>query len=270
MDLIEELEGMVHSDGTPVTLDLRGRLVCSAQLSGTPELVVTWNTPSLIEHAAWHPCIRQRTWTDSRKLCFVPPDGTADLGTYALKSGASALGRSSLADKTTTLPLSMQVDLQPHEAARGGRPFEIRLTTNLPSTHTITDVTVEWMLGDGVHGVDASPQLQGIATRHAAASDIGTLPHAANAAGSVVFDRKHQLLRWTLGSMPQASAPVLGGTILAAATCRPAYALQTHLSVVGYSISGLRVSSIQLQQENYVPIKGVRPLLSASLEFRRP
>ncbi|KAL4399327.1 vesicle-mediated transport protein [Malassezia pachydermatis] len=270
LDLVETVDGIVQSDGTPLALDVWGRLECSAHLTGMPELVVSFNAPSMIENAAWHPCIRQRTWSEKQKLCFIPPDGTSELGTFHIRSTTSgAMGRSALAEKNKALPIAVVVELGDYTASQGGLPFEIQVEPSLAQSNTLEHVCIEWLLGDGVHGVDAAPQIQGIASKLASSSDIGTIPNMAQAAGSMVFDRKRQLLRWSIPSLSPTTMAVLQGTIMSTGPSRPSYAVQVQFSMAGYSLTGLRTSSIQLQQEDYVPNKGARTLLMGQLEFRR-
>lgn len=272
MDLFETLSGIVSADGSPVALDLWGRMECTAHLSGLPELLISLNAPELVENAAWHPCIRRAVWTEQKKLSCVPPDGHCELGTYHLRAsraaGTSVRGEASIAHLQQALPLSVHTSLQGWDAAQGGLPFTVTLEPTLSSTHTLEDVYIEWRLGEHVHGVDAAAQLQGLSSKASVSSDIGTIPHAAGAPGSVIYDRKHQLLRWTIPRLVPTHKTVLRGTILASQACRPLYALQVRFTIVGLSLSGMRISSIQLEHEAYTPTKSARTLLTGQLEWR--
>lgn len=272
MDVVEILTGIVSASGTPVQLDLWGRMECTAHLSGLPDLLVTLQSPELVENAAWHPCIRRPIWNEQKKLSCIPPDGFCELGHYHLRAaraaGTAVLGHSALANQQQALPLLVHTSLQPWEAAQGGLPFTMAIEPTISSAHTLEDVCVEWRLGDHVHGVDATAQLQTLTTKASMSSDIGTIPQAAGAPGSMVFDRKQKLLRWTIPRLVPTHQTVLTGTILASQVCRPLYALQVRFAIVGLSLSGMRVSSIQVHQEAYTPTKGARSLVQGHLEWR--
>lgn len=271
VDVIETLSGIVSATGTPVTLDLWGRMECTAYLSGLPELLISLHAPELVENAAWHPCIRRPIWDAQKKLSCVPPDGFCELGTYHLRAaraaGTSMLGQSAFAHLQQALPLALHTSLHPWDAVHGGLPFTIAIEPTLASAHMLEDVHIQWRLGEHVHGVDATAQLQSLSSK-SMSSDIGSIPHAAGAPGSMIYDRKHQLLRWTIPRLVPTHKTVLTGVILASQACRPLYALQVHFTVVGLSLSGMRVSSIQLQQEAYTPTKSARTLLTGQLEWR--
>lgn len=274
-DMIESLEGIVSADGRPVVLELTGRIECTAHLTGMPELSVALNNPTLVQFPAWHPCVRHRPWTEQRQLNFVPPDGSFVLGHYTLahRGGGSFLSQRSGASYANQLPLTLRVHLGNYEASREGFPFKIAIDPVLRAGLMLEHVTIEWYLGDGARGVDASTSFQGSATYSrsrgfgSAPPDVGTAQPTT--AGSVVFDRQRHVLRWTLPQMDAAAMGVLRGTLLAAPTCRPLYALQVQFLVTGHSLTGLKISSIHLQQEHCVPTKGARTLLQGALEWRR-
>lgn len=269
VDLIESLQGMVDATGAPIALDLWGRMECTAYLSGMPELLITLQSPELVENAAWHPCVRRPLWNEQKKVSCVPPDGMCELGTYHLRAasaaGSSALGQSALSQ---ALPLNVHTSLEPWSAAQGGLAFSVALEPTLTSNHTLEEVCIEWKLGNHVHGVDATTQLQSRTSKAAMSSDIGSVPNVAGASGSIVFDRKQQLLRWTIPRLVPTHKTVLKGTILASEACRPLYAVQVHFLIIGLSLSGMRVGSIQMQQETYTPIKRARSVLQGQLEWR--
>ncbi|WFD31863.1 hypothetical protein MSPP1_002903 [Malassezia sp. CBS 17886] len=279
-DVIESLDGIVARDGHPVTLDLYGRIRCNAKLSGVPELTVLLSDPSLVDDAAWHPCVRQHAWASARKLNFVPPDGEFELGEFRLRSSlaadASSLpGRPRGRRADATLPVSLQVHLGEKDAgAPRAVPFSITVAPCLSASQALEDVVVEWNLGDGAQGVDASaheidtaPHSTGLGSA-SWAPDVGVAQAPTN--GSMVFDRQSRLLRWTIEKLPAIRKSVLKGSLLmGAGPCRPLYALQVRFAVAGESRSGLRITSIHLDKQPYVPVKGVRMMLHGALEWRR-
>ena len=53
-----------------------------ANLSGFPDLIVTFANPSILNDVRFHPCIRFRPWEANQILSFVPPNGRFKLMNY--------------------------------------------------------------------------------------------------------------------------------------------------------------------------------------------
>lgn len=270
LDMVESLQGIVDDSGRFIHFDLIGNLVCSARLSGMPELVVSFNQPQLIEFPAWHRCVRQRTWREQHKLSYVPPDGESLLGEFQIKHIPAAQLSSKSAAPSWGLapPLSIFADIRPYDKAQGGIFFEIRVENNLEHGYDLQDVCIEWYVGEGVQGIDATTQVQSITSKSSISSDLGSVPNLSRTAGTMIYNRKNRLMRWMIPTILPASMSVLKGTILCTTTCQPAYALQAKFEVIGFSISGLRVTSIQLERESYIPTKGARLRFTGDLEWR--
>ena len=254
------MDGIVNASGAPLSLDVHGTLECSALLSGIPELVVKLSHPTMVEYPAWHKCIQQRDWHENRILRFIPPDGDSRLGEFRIKSAATA---------KSTLPLCIHANVMPYEAALGGLPFEISVEHTLDHPYDLQDVCVEWLLGNGLQGIDATTQVQTVANKVSMSSDIGSIPSLSRSTGTMVFDRKRQLMRWIIPTLMPSTMSVLRGTILSSTIhCRPMYALQVQFMVQGYCFSGLRVTSVQLEKEAYTLSKGARVRLMGDIEWR--
>ena len=266
LDFVEHLHGIVHASGRPVALELGGYIQGTAWLSGTPEVAVRLTKPALVQDAAWHACVRQAKWASAQTLSFIPPDGAFELGSYRV--AAPALGAASTASADAPLPLFAAVQLGEWDAARGTHAFSITVESRLGGARTLTDVVVEWQLGERAQGVDAAVQDYGVA------STAQCLGSAADGGGSappdaVVFDRRRHLLRWTTASLAPGACTTLRGTLGAhGAPCRPLYALQIRFAVAGHTLTGLRASDIRV--EGVTPqAKGVRNTLTGALEWRR-
>ncbi|KAI3623463.1 hypothetical protein CBS14141_003724 [Malassezia furfur] len=276
LDFVEHLDAIVDPTGRPVTLELLGRLVATTWLNGAPELTVPLTKPALVQDPAWHPCVRQKKWATAQTLNFVPPDGTAELASYRLTPslGGEARTRASLASIDTTLPLFVDVEWGNWDAARGSHAFAITVESRHGAPRTLTDVVVEWQLGDLAHGVDASVHDRGVSATAQSVSytqDAAEDASASTPDDAVVFDRRRHLLRWTIARLRSGAATSLRGTVAAhGAPCRPLYALQVRFTVPGHSLTGLRAKEIQLGgTPTPAPAKGVRNALTGSLEWRR-
>lgn len=275
LDFVEHLDAIVDPTGKPVMLELLGRLVATTWLNGVPELTVPLTKPALVQDPAFHPCVRQKKWAAAQTLNLVPPDGTAELASYRLTPslGGEARTRASLASIDTTLPLFVDVEWGDWDAARGSHPFTITVESRLGAPRTLTDVAIEWQLGDLAHGVDASVHDRGVSATaqsvsytHEAEDQNASTPDDA-----VVFDRRRHLLRWTIARLRAGAATTLRGTVAAhGAPCRPLYALQIRFMVPGHSLTGLRAKEIQVSgPPTPAPTKGVRNALTGTLEWRR-
>lgn len=62
--------------------DVFGRLMVACQLSGMPDLTLTFVNPSVLADAALHRCVRANVWASDRVISCVPPDGQFALLTY--------------------------------------------------------------------------------------------------------------------------------------------------------------------------------------------
>lgn len=275
LDFVEHLDAIVDPTGKPVMLEFLGRLVATTWLNGVPELTVPLTKPALVQDPAFHPCVRQKKWAAAQTLNLVPPDGTAELASYRLTPslGGEARTRASLASIDTTLPLFVDVEWGDWDAARGSHPFTITVESRLGAPRTLTDVAIEWQLGDLAHGVDASVHDRGVSATaqsvsytHEAEDQNASTPDDA-----VVFDRRRHLLRWTIARLRAGAATTLRGTVAAhGAPCRPLYALQIRFMVPGHSLTGLRAKEIQVSgPPTPAPTKGVRNALTGTLEWRR-
>lgn len=276
MDLIESLEGIVDAHGAPVAVQLWGRMHCTAWLSGTPLVSISLRQSNSLEDACFHPCVRHESWRKSRRLSFVPPDGTFDLATYRLPApGTSPF----LHSAGGSLPLSLDVHLDPaplsESGARRVTRFSLTLEPRISAPHQLEDLAIEWFLGNNSLGIDAAAHLRDASARSGTSlSSMGSV-HAdevggAQASGAVLFNRSTHSLRWSIPKLTPAHAATVNGTITTGdAACSPSYALQVRFSVPGLSLTGVRPDAIQLESEAYTPAKGVRSVLQGDLEWRR-
>ena len=65
-----------------MSAEITGRIDCQCQLSGIPDLTLTFCDPSLLDDCSLHPCVRLRKFESERVISFVPPDGDFTLCEY--------------------------------------------------------------------------------------------------------------------------------------------------------------------------------------------
>lgn len=54
----------------------------NSQLSGLPDLTLSFANPTILDDVRFHPCVRFRPWESHQILSFVPPDGQFKLMSY--------------------------------------------------------------------------------------------------------------------------------------------------------------------------------------------
>jgi AP-3 complex subunit mu len=84
VDILEEVDAIVDLRGNIVSADVQGRLICQSNLSGVPDLLLTFNDPHLIDDCSFHPCVRYARFENEGVVSFVPPDGNFELMRYRI------------------------------------------------------------------------------------------------------------------------------------------------------------------------------------------
>ncbi|WFD41583.1 hypothetical protein MPSI1_000214 [Malassezia psittaci] len=279
VDFVEKLEAIVQRTGKLVTMDFTGEILATASLNGTPEVVMPLTEPSIIQDCAWHPCIRQKKWNESQVLSFIPPDGTSVLGKYRLVTqtpSATGIQRLSKANNDPLIPVFLTVDLGDWDAQQGTRHFRITLESRTSTHRSLSNLAIEWPLGDFAQGVDASERNAGSSSLAQSVSSSSS--HEPNSGSgesqsvdAVVFDRRKHVLHWKPGTLDSSSRTELQGDILShTAPCQPLYALKVHYTILGHTQTNLRAKEIQLSQSGATPpVKGVRNTTKGTIEWRR-
>jgi len=105
LDVVEKLNLLVNSNGTPLRSEIIGALKMRSFLSGMPELKLGLNDKLLFEAAGrtgrgkaiemedikFHQCVRLARFENDRTISFIPPDGEFDLMTYRLNTQVKPL-----------------------------------------------------------------------------------------------------------------------------------------------------------------------------------
>ncbi|GFZ07230.1 clathrin adaptor complexes medium subunit family protein [Actinidia rufa] len=82
VDLVEEMDAIINSDGALVKCEINGEVQVNSHLSGLPDLTLSFANPSILNDVRFHPCVRFRPWESHQILSFVPPDGQFKLMSY--------------------------------------------------------------------------------------------------------------------------------------------------------------------------------------------
>ncbi|KAN0064183.1 hypothetical protein ACQY0O_003350 [Thecaphora frezii] len=302
VDLVESLEGILDRHGRPVALDLWGRLECNSRLSGTPELTLSFNDATRVQDYALHPCVRHRQWNKEKQLSFIPPDGTFELASFRI--GAPHAVPLPGAGRTTptiaspcngwakSVPLSILAEFSseaPSKASGGSAStgtFSVQLTSLLPPKLALEDVEVSFGLGAGTQSVDASvgggsatlsssssvgATVTSLGSHHIATASLGgpTNSSSQTNAGTFLFDQNEKVLVWRI---PKVSAdrrpPMLKGSWSSCDVPPRPTALSVTFSIPVHSLSGLKVTALNVHNESYRPFKGVRSMVRGRLQWR--
>ncbi|KNC71397.1 hypothetical protein SARC_16064, partial [Sphaeroforma arctica JP610] len=62
VDVVEEVDCTLARNGNPIGIEIRGRVQCNSQLSGVPDLIMSFNHPRMLTDVSLHPCVRIRKW----------------------------------------------------------------------------------------------------------------------------------------------------------------------------------------------------------------
>ena len=80
------MDTIIDSNGQVVSSGVYGTMMCKCHLSGTPECVLKFQDPSVLQDVSFHPCVRIGRYERDRVMSFVPPDGNFQLMTYKVKA----------------------------------------------------------------------------------------------------------------------------------------------------------------------------------------
>lgn len=65
-----------------ISQDISGEIMVNCRLSGMPDLVLSFQDPSVLDDVSFHPCVRFNRFERDRVLSFIPPDGNFQLAKY--------------------------------------------------------------------------------------------------------------------------------------------------------------------------------------------
>eukprot|EP00727_Mastigamoeba_balamuthi_P002066 m51a1_g11857 Adaptor protein complex 3 (AP-3), mu subunit (430) ;mRNA; f:500233-502394 len=234
-DIVEELDAIMDCAGGVVAAEVSGAIMVNSRLSGTPDLSLTFQNPSLLDDVSMHPCVRYQRWEQNRVLSFVPPDGQFKLLTYRVKGGVQL-------------------------------PIGVRPAISFTETGGRVDVGV---VVKSVSGGGAKTLVENLIENLVVLVPFPKAVASVNLSctvGTFAFDQKTKVVTWTLGKVGRLSKmPSLTGTVmLQANSTRPECSgvVSCQFRIPMYTSSGVRVDSLTCN-EKYKPYKGVRSVTRA-------
>ncbi|KAL1564426.1 AP-3 complex subunit mu [Salvia divinorum] len=133
VDLVEEMDATINRDGNLVKCEIYGEVQVNSNLSGLPDLTLSFANPSIFNDVSFHPCVRLRPWEANQILSFVPPDGQFTLMSYRV-----------MKLKSTPIysidNIAVQFRLPPCVASSD-------LSSNYGAVNVLVDKTCSWTIG---------------------------------------------------------------------------------------------------------------------------
>lgn len=239
IDIIEEIDAIIDARGNVVSSDVSGSIQAQSQLSGIPDLLLTFKEPEVIDDCSLHPCVRYGRFESDKVVSFVPPDGNFELMRYRVRNSAvngfhppiyvnPQWGYSDesgqLCGNVTLIVGVRSISSLILSASRKGPMLveEVAVTMPLPKSVKTTNINVNM--------------------------------------GTIYYDEAAKIAKWTLGKLDCSKKPQLQATFQIDAKRRPEsnpnLALEWKVPLA--SVSGLSVSGLSVTGETYRPYKGVR------------
>ena len=246
--MVEEIDAILDVSGNVITSDVSGSIQTHSQLSGVPELLMTFQDPTLIDDCSFHPCVRYSRFENDQVISFVPPDGHFELMRYRVNPKV-------LTSIHPPIYVHPQWSYSSPEKTKGGA--ESRITGRV-------------ILNVGIRSASSlifSSSRKGAMSVEDVALTIPFPKSVTNATsldvsiGTVLYDESTRVAKWTLGKLDVTKKPQLRATIhlnnaKKAPTSNPNISLQWKIPLA--SVSGLSVNGLSIAGEKYRPYKGVR------------
>eukprot|EP01100_Stratorugosa_tubuloviscum_P012280 TRINITY_DN577_c0_g1_i3.p1 TRINITY_DN577_c0_g1~~TRINITY_DN577_c0_g1_i3.p1 ORF type:complete len:652 (+),score=296.62 TRINITY_DN577_c0_g1_i3:52-2007(+) len=226
VDLIEEIDCIIEAGGLTVASSIHGRLEVQSHLSGMPDLTLFFNRTNLIEASSLHPCVRLARYQQDQTVSFIPPDGNFTLLTYMAHQ-----------------PIQLPIYCKPQIAfGKEGGNVNVILGQKTVENEDVTDVIVILPFPKFVTSTSLNANV-----------------------GNIIYDDINRICRWSLTKLPKDKTPVLSGKVSVDSTFQTNCTMtaQLQFEIIGSTVSGLKVTSINMFGENYKPFKGVRRITRA-------
>lgn len=242
-DFIENMDVIIDPNGIPVVSEVVGYVQTKCEMTGMPEVNISFVNPGLLTDVCLARCVRRSHWEHGKTLDFIPPEGTFNLLTYRVKSGVTPPLNAKSSFIVTETGGKINVVVSMKQLMQGELYFPENLTIDIPLPKTTT----------GVNFVAS--------------------------VGSFTFDQITKTCFWEIGQMPKEGNPNIEGTftrsieekiepVVSAGAKKPVSTaskeklfhptLVAHFTIPGYSASGARVDQVNVRNVSYNPFKGVK------------
>ncbi|XP_042058597.1 AP-3 complex subunit mu-like isoform X2 [Salvia splendens] len=223
VDLVEEMDATINRDGNLVKCEIYGEVEVNSNLSGLPDLTLSFANPLIFNDVRFHPCVRLRPWEANQILSFVPPDGQFTLMSYRVK-------------KLKSTPIYVKPQFT---SDSGTCRVSVLVGIRNDPGKSIDNIAVQFKLPPCVKSSDLS-------------SNYGSV--------NVLADKT---CSWTIGRMPKDKAPSMSGTLVLESGMDRLHVFPTFkvgFRIMGVALSGLKIDKLDLKNPLSRPHKGFRAL----------
>jgi len=222
IDIIDEIDGIIESNGALTTSRISGRVMLDNQLSGIPDLLLRFQNPGILDDVCFHPCIRLSRWEKEQVISFIPPDGKFKLMEFRSKGN-----------------ISTPIYVSPHILfGEGTGTLTITVGQKPVTDKPVEDIIITIPFATNCNGITLTSKT-----------------------GIVDVDETTKVCTWRIKQLPKQTNPVIEGSFAFDPETIPVKpTISVGFTVNMWSASGLKVDSLTLLNENYKPFKGVKSI----------
>jgi len=254
IDIIEEIDAILDSIGNVISFDVAGSIQVQSQLSGVPDLLLSFKDPGVIDDCSFHPCVRYSRFENDQVVSFVPPDGHFQLMRYRVKPSVTYQGFSP--------PILCLPKLSYGKSSTGGtaNSGDSKLTGSVVVDISVRSISSLFYLSQKKGAVE----IEDVSVTIPFHRCVNTANLSANM-GQVIYDEASKVAKWVIGSLDEKKRPQLTGTMSLDTDGTNAHKrsdenpqLSVTWKIPLSSLSGLSVGGLNITNETYKPYKGVR------------
>ena len=262
VDIVEEIDAILSANGSVISSDVSGSIQAQSNLSGVPDLLLTFNDASLIDDCSFHPCVRYTRFEKDKVVSFVPPDGKFELMRYRVKLNGGGQ-HSNFAVGNMPIQVIPRVSYGKFGGDVGGR-ISLSITARSISSLVFSSSRKGPLAIEDVTIIIPFPKFVRTANLNVTT-------------GEVIYDEAGKIAKWTIGKLDEKKRPQLNGSmvledeegnnseennmmlnsnLLGGVEEQPP--LLVNWKILLASVSGLNVNGLSVTGEYYKPYKGVR------------
>lgn len=255
IDIVEEIDAIQSASGAVISSDVSGSIQTQSNLSGVPDLLLTFNDATLIDDCSFHPCVRYNRFEKDRVVSFVPPDGPFELMRYRVRMRGDGSQHSNLAVGSMPIQVIPRITYGKVGGGDVGGRISLSITARSISSLIYSSSRKGPLVVEDVTIVIPFPKFVRTANLNVTV-------------GQVIYDEAGKIAKWTVGKLDEKTRPQLNGSMVleedGEGTATASYELGeqpplfVNWKILLSSVSGLNVSGLSVTGEHYKPYKGVR------------
>lgn len=271
IDIVEEIDAILSANGSIISSDVSGSIQAQSNLSGVPDLLLTFNDPTLIDDCSFHPCVRYSRFEKDKIVSFVPPDGSFELMRYRVvrTNENNPLASNNFAVGSVPIQVVPRISYGQFGERGGGGGGGGSSSGGEVVGRISLSVTAR-----SISSLIYSPSRKGplVIEDVTIIIPFPKFVRTANlnvTTGQVIYDEAGKIAKWTVGKLDEKLRPQLNGSMVleeeGEETMASSYAsgeeqppLFVNWKILLASVSGLNVSGLSVTGEHYKPYKGVR------------